>query len=104
VGFSNGANIAASTLLLHPGLLVAALLFHPMVPLVPEPLPDLSGTAVFVGAGRADRVVPPADTERLVALLRRAGADVTLYRQPGGHSLSMGEVEAARLWLAEWID
>ena len=68
------------------------------------PLPDLSGTAVFVGAGRVDRLVPPAETERLVALLRRAGADVTLYWQPGGHSLSMGEVEAARPWLADRID
>ena len=104
VGFSNGANIAASTLLLHPGLLAAAVLFHPLVPLAPEPLPDLSSTAVFVGAGRVDRLVPPAETERLVALLRRAGADVTLYWQPGGHSLSMGEVEAARLWLAGRID
>jgi phospholipase/carboxylesterase/glyoxalase family protein len=104
VGFSNGANIAASTLLLHPGLLAAAVLFHPMVPLVPEPLPDLSGTDVFVGAGRLDRMAPPAEAERLVALLRQAGADVTLCWQQGGHSLSMGEVEAARLWLAEWID
>jgi phospholipase/carboxylesterase len=104
VGFSNGANIAASTLLLHPGLLAAAVLFHPMVPLVPKPLPDLLGTAVFVGAGRADRVVPPAETERLVALLRQAGADVTLYWQPGGHSLSIGEVEAARVWLADRLD
>jgi phospholipase/carboxylesterase len=67
-------------------------------------LPDLSGTDVFVGAGRADPMTPPAEAERLVALLRQAGADVTLYWQPGGHSLSIGEVEAARLWLAEWID
>jgi predicted esterase len=104
VGFSNGANIAASTLLLHPGLLAAAVLFHPMVPLVPEPLPDLSGTAVFVGAGHLDPIVPPAETERLVALLRRAGADVTLCWQPGGHSLSMSEVEAARVWLADRLD
>jgi predicted esterase len=75
-----------------------------MVPLVPEPLPDLSGTDVFVGAGYLDRLAPPAEAERLVALLRQAGAHVTLHWQPGGHSLSMGEVEAARAWLADRLD
>jgi phospholipase/carboxylesterase/glyoxalase family protein len=100
VGFSNGANIAASTLLLHPGLLAAAVLFHPMVPLVPEPLPDLVSTPVFAGAGRRDPIAPAQETGRLVALLRAAGADVTLHWQPGAHNLSMDEVEAAREWLS----
>src|SRR5438270_12484205 len=44
VGFSNGANIAASMLLLRPAVLSAAVLFHPMVPFIPETLPDLSAT------------------------------------------------------------
>ena len=39
VGFSNGANIAAAVLLLHPGTLGGGLLLRAMVPLVPEPLP-----------------------------------------------------------------
>ena len=32
VGYSNGANIGASLLLLHPGVLRGAVLFRPMVP------------------------------------------------------------------------
>src|SRR5438093_4095070 len=36
VGYSNGANIAASILLLRPEVLSAAVLFRAMVPLVPE--------------------------------------------------------------------
>ena len=32
VGYSNGANVAGSTILLHPGLLRAAVLFRAMVP------------------------------------------------------------------------
>ena len=67
-GFSNGANIAAALLLLHPGVLHAAILLHPMVPLVPDTLPDLAGIAVFIGAGRRDPIVPEAETERLAAL------------------------------------
>src|SRR5437588_9417037 len=51
VGFSNGANIAASLLLLRPETLAAAVLFRPMIPLVPETLPDLSRVPVFIAAG-----------------------------------------------------
>jgi predicted esterase len=36
VGYSNGANMAASLILLHPHHLAAAILFRPMVPFVPE--------------------------------------------------------------------
>lgn len=99
-GFSNGANIAASLLLLRPDILQAAVLFHAMVPLVPESLPDLAGTPVFLGAGCQDPIVPPEETERLAALLRAAGADVTTYWQAGGHGLTHEEVQAA----AEWLD
>jgi phospholipase/carboxylesterase/glyoxalase family protein len=100
VGFSNGANIAAGLLLLHAGLLRAAALLRPMVPFDPDPVPDLAGTSVFVGAGRHDPLVPPQNTERLVELLRSAGADVTAEWQPTGHNLTEADVEAARRWLA----
>jgi predicted esterase/catechol 2,3-dioxygenase-like lactoylglutathione lyase family enzyme len=99
VGFSNGANIAASVLLRRPGLLRAAVLLSPMVPFVPDPLPALNGTSVFIGAGRADAMVPPAQTEQLADLLRRAGADVAVHWDRGGHAISEGEVEAARRWI-----
>lgn len=98
-GFSNGANIAAALLLLHSEVLYAAVLLHPMVPLVPEILPDLAGTAVFIGAGRRDPIASEAETERLAALLREAGADVTLAWQPGGHALTREEADAAAIWL-----
>jgi predicted esterase len=100
-GFSNGANIAAALLLLHPGVLRAAILLHPMVPLVPEVLPNLAGTAVFLGAGRRDPIASEEETERLAALLRQSGADVTLAWQPGGHALTQKEADAAAFWLKE---
>jgi predicted esterase len=98
-GFSNGANIAASLLLLHPRLLRGAVLFRPMVPFVPPALPDLTGVSVFVGAGRADPLVAPAETERLVTLLQTAGAAVIVHWDPSGHGLAAGEVAAATAWL-----
>lgn len=99
VGFSNGANIAASLLLLHPGLLRAAVLFRAMTPFEPESLPALDGRAVYMGEGRADPLIPAANAERLAALLREAGAEVALRWQPGGHALTRADVDDAAAWL-----
>jgi phospholipase/carboxylesterase/glyoxalase family protein len=100
VGFSNGANIAAAMLLLHPDVLRAAVLFRAMVPLEPPTMPDLSGVPVYLSAGRFDTMIPPANTEQLAAMLREAGADVTLAWTPQGHNLTPDEVDAARRWLS----
>src|SRR5438093_7915701 len=98
VGFSNGANIAASLLLRRPGLIRRAVLLSPMVPFEPASAPDLTGTAVFIGAGRADRIALPVQAERLAELLRQAGAKVTLHWEAGGHALTDSEMRAARDW------
>ncbi|GAB4448034.1 MAG: VOC family protein [Chloroflexi bacterium OHK40] len=99
VGYSNGANIAASLLLLRPAVLAGAVLFHAMVPLEPSAMPDLHGVPVFLGAGRTDPLIPPQQTERLADLLAGAGAGVTLHWEPGGHGLSQAEIRAAAAWL-----
>ena len=98
-GFSNGANIAASLLLLEPATLAGAILFRAMVPLVPDPMPAIPGTPVLVSNGRMDPLVAPAETERLTELLRTAGADVTLAWQEAGHQLTEADVAQARDWL-----
>lgn len=98
VGFSNGANIAASMLLLRPGLVRHAILLRAMVPLEPAPLPDLTGTRVFLAGGMQDPIIPPSNTERLAELLRSAGADVALHWSPVGHQLTRADVDAAREW------
>ena len=103
VGFSNGANIAASLLLRRPGLLRGAVLLSPMMPFEPEHVPDLKGTSVFIGAGRADPIIPAATAERLAEFLRHAGADVTLHWEPGGHAITQREVDAARQWIEQCL-
>lgn len=100
VGFSNGANIAASLLLLRPESLGAAILLRPMVPLVPETMPQLGGAPVYIAAGTQDPIVPIAETERLAELLRRGAAEVTVRYAGAGHGLTGPEIEEARLWLA----
>jgi len=101
VGYSNGANIAASLLLLRPETLRATVLFRAMVPLVPEQLPDLSSVGVWIGAGDQDPIIPASEAQRLVELLRRAGADVTIRFANASHALTETDVKTARRWLEE---
>lgn len=98
-GFSNGANMAGSLLLLEPGSLGGAVLFRAMVPIVPDPLPALASVPVLVSNGRRDPLVASDETERLAALLRRSGADVTLTWQNAGHELTPTDVDATRDWI-----
>ena len=73
VGYSNGANVATSLLLHHPGVLSGAALLRGMLPApAPEGL-DLSGVRALVAAGRQDTLIPPPAVERLLATLRAHG-------------------------------
>jgi len=99
VGYSNGANIAASMLLLRPEILAVAVLFRAMVPLVPETQPNLSSVNVWIGAGSNDPIVPASETKKLAEILRNAGAEVTMRYFPAAHQLTPADVESAREWL-----
>src|SRR5436190_773464 len=99
VGYSNGANIAAAILLLCPEVLAAAVLFRAMVPLVPSVLPNLAHLRVLLSSGKQDPIVPLENAERLATMLRTAGADVTLRFEPAGHTLGLGDLQAAKKWL-----
>lgn len=100
-GYSNGANIATSVLLTFPDVIPYAVLFHPMVPFVPDVLPDLSGTLILITAGTNDPIVGPGGTEELASLFREAGARVEVFWHDRGHSLVREEIMAARSFLIE---
>lgn len=99
VGYSNGANIAASLMLREPEVLAGAVLLRPMVPFVPEQAPVLSGIPILICAGEHDLLLPHGDTERLADIFRSADADVSVHVQSAGHELAMGDVVAARDWI-----
>jgi phospholipase/carboxylesterase len=100
LGFSNGANIAAATLLLHPGVLRAGVLLRAMVPLEPAAAPVLAGSSVLMVEGYLDPIVPRSNAERLAAQFTAAGADVTLHWEPTGHGLTPNDVGVVRDWMA----
>jgi phospholipase/carboxylesterase len=100
VGFSNGANVAASLLLSRPQVMAGGVLLRSMLPFEPTPPPDLRGRAVLMSQGRQDPIVPMASATRLAGLFEESGADVELVWQPAGHNLTNGDVTAAQGWLA----
>jgi phospholipase/carboxylesterase len=101
LGYSNGANIAASMLLLGPESLKGAILFRAMIPLQPETTPDLSDKRIFVSAGRYDSIIPQDKTIELVRLFESAGANVTMNWEDSTHALTQGEIEKAKNWLKQ---
>ena len=101
VGFSNGANIAASLLLARPAVLRGAVLLRAMLPFEPAPLPDLSGTPVLLLSGRDDMVIPAAASGRLADVLQAAGASLAHKTLPTGHYLTHNDLAIAAHWLEQ---
>ncbi|KZC95420.1 MULTISPECIES: alpha/beta hydrolase [Clavibacter] len=97
VGFSNGANMALATTLLHPAVLPETLAFSARWPLGDrEPAADLSGARITLLNGDADPMAPLADVERAVREAAARGADAVSRVRPGGHGLDARDLEAAR--------
>ncbi|MEH7086139.1 alpha/beta hydrolase [Neobacillus drentensis] len=98
IGYSNGANIAASLLFHYQNALKGAILHHPMVPRKGIDLPDLSGKSVFIAAGTNDPICSPLESAELQSLLEHANAKVELHWENRGHQLTVEEVEEAAQW------
>jgi phospholipase/carboxylesterase len=100
LGYSNGANIAAAMFLLRPLTLQGGILLRAMVPLAQPPEANLAGRSLLLVSGQHDPIIPPANGEKLAAMLTRAGADVTRRVLPVGHQLSQADISLSREWLA----
>jgi phospholipase/carboxylesterase len=98
LGYSNGANLISSVMLLHPGLITHAVLLRAMPVLDESPPADLSGTDVAVITGERDVTYAPFATE-LVELLRSRGADVEAHIVGAGHEFGAEDVRIVREWL-----
>lgn len=99
VGFSNGANIAASVMLTGPSLFAQAILFRAMVPFEPTHPAKLGGTPVLLNSGEWDPIATPEQARRLQSLLTAAGAVATIAFFNAGHELTRDDVVGAVNWL-----
>lgn len=98
VGYSNGANITSSVMLIHPSVIQKAILLRPMMVYTPQKLPILHETSIFVASGKQDPLVPVENTERLIHMLHQTGALVELFLHDGGHHLEDIDNEVALSW------
>ena len=99
LGYSNGANVAASLLLRRPGLLSGAALWRATLPYEPDSPPALEGTRVLIASGTRDPFVVPGGFQRLGEILTAGGAEVTLELTETGHELMQSDLEATQRWL-----
>lgn len=99
LGYSNGANLISSMMLLHPGPIRRAALLRAMPVLDDVPPTDLSGISVLVIAGARDATYAPF-APALVELLRKHGATVTGETVPLGHEFGADDVRLVRDWIS----
>ena len=107
VGFSGGGAFAGGLVLADPGryagagILYATLPFDAGVPTTPD---RLAGMPVFVAHGDADHVIPRDLLQRTWTYLTgEGGGHTTAVRDPGGHGLSAGVVDALAEWLTQLL-
>ncbi|RWQ65346.1 alpha/beta hydrolase [Mesorhizobium sp.] len=99
LGYSNGANLVSSLMLLHSGLIERAALLRPMPVLDDVPPADLSKARVLIIAGAADLTYAPF-APALVTLLESHGAEVEAHIIASGHEIGDRDAEIIRQWLA----
>ncbi|WP_378946102.1 VOC family protein [Mesorhizobium sp. ANAO-SY3R2] len=98
LGHSNGANMLAATMLLHPHLVRRAVLLRAAMPLEELPAADLSDVEALLVAGDADMF--SSFGPDLAVLLRDAGAAVDARAIASGHGLDVADVEIVGDWIA----
>ncbi|MER9134861.1 alpha/beta hydrolase [Mesorhizobium sp. M0830] len=99
LGYSNGANLISSLMLLHPGLVERAALLRPMPVLDDVPATDLSKVRVLIIAGAADLTYAPF-APALVTLLSQHGAEIDARIVPSGHEFGSVDAAIVRQWLS----
>ena len=100
VGYSNGANIAASMLFANPDVLAGAILFRVMVPFIPESVADLSGKQILLSEGKYDPLVPVENAEQLAILFQQRKAEVSLRWIELDHRIGRSELNDAHWWIS----
>lgn len=101
VGFSNGANIALATALLHPTTVSKVVALSGMYPFGDrEPLAEVPSVELLLLNGADDHMAPAASVRQLEAIATAHGATVSRQERAGGHGIDAAELATAREWIA----
>ncbi|MBW4361609.1 alpha/beta hydrolase [Flavobacterium taihuense] len=99
LGYSNGANIAGATLILHPDFLAGAILYRPMQPFRNiQNVKNEKNTPVFFSSGKNDPTVNAGDTNKYLEILKTNNLNVTFYEMNTGHNLTQEDVDLSVEW------
>lgn len=101
LGFSNGANIAASLLLSDLSTLDSAILLRAMTPFKPDKAIDLNGKKILMLSGLMDQIIPVENANNLANILKSNGADLDFRMKPATHGLTQSDVGDMKSWLAD---
>jgi phospholipase/carboxylesterase len=102
LGYSNGANVVSSLMLLHPGVVRQAALLRAMPVLDTSPMTDLGGSRVLIIAGAADQTYGPF-APALVTLFSQRGAEVDARIVASGHEFGDADAAIMRQWLSACV-
>ncbi|HEV2504523.1 MAG TPA: alpha/beta hydrolase [Mesorhizobium sp.] len=98
IGYSNGANLVSSTMLLHPGAIRRAVLLRAMPVLDQVPNTDLSDAHVLMITGANDVTYSPF-APALAGLLRAHHAEVDAHVVAAGHEFGAVDGNIISGWL-----
>lgn len=99
LGYSNGANIAGSTLILHPDFLIGAILYRPMQPFRNiQNGKSKKNTPLFFSSGKNDPTINVEDTNEFLKILNDNNFDVSFYEINTGHNLTQEDVDLSVEW------
>lgn len=101
LGYSNGANIAASLLFERSRAISHAILMRAVLPYEPDHALDLQGRDVLLLAGERDSYSRREVTDKLAAILQKGGARVETNYANAGHELTQTDLVQAQRWLKD---
>lgn len=99
VGYSNGANLIASLVAQHPGLIQRAILYRAMLPIAFTEQPDLSSTKLLMLNGTHDFIMDQQRVADLAKYFTDRGANLTCTELPAGHPLTADDIAISQHWL-----
>ncbi len=101
LGYSNGANVAAAVMLLHPGLIRDAVLLRAMVTVEPPVAgsPASNPAQALLISGESDPIIPLSNARRLHEILTQMGSHVEHSILPTGHQLTQQDLALVTAWL-----
>jgi phospholipase/carboxylesterase len=103
VGYSNGANMAGSLLLLQPEVLGGIVMLRGMFPIEPETASNLNAKSALLINGLQDPMGPVESASQMAEYLKVYGVAVQQEILETGHNLSNRDFVLSQQWLSQHL-